>query len=773
MTAVATDYVPMDKTSMQNAINSLNATSTDTILEITQNNSVCFVKLEGIGGGSGNTTDLMSFTTLSNPTTTTAVSSSVIDTYGGVVITISSSTASTVQTLNDPSVGLGKRFTVVNNDTSTTAVTVNSVVIQPQDSQSYIWDGSAWAVGGAIDAIDIDFTPSGSITAVNVQSAIAECNADSVLLLGRSGGQTVYGGTGASETLTIQGTSNATKGTINLNTSGGSLVCGTTAVGTSPIILNNLLNVATGNEVAYTLNYTTNKATSGNDTGLEINMTDTASPGTSYGINYTVGGVSKFSIDNTGNTKALRVEADTIRSSGIAYGLILDNYNHSTAGLTNVSLSSGTNSQTSGSNVSVAIKPTYNQSGTAANTDLLINRTQTAVGSGAQLLIDAQVGGASKFSVTNTGRTVLNETPGALAATPTLAFGDGDTGFYESADDAMGWSRAGTATVSMDGGGWYNSTASGRWFLSAATPSATIPIFTFFGDDNTGIGKSAADQLSLIAGGKEMMRLTEDTTSAIQIPNNVWFAGTDFAGTGVVNMLKTNASDQIELGGALSIGDTMQLAEDGGAIRVLNMNVTSSAADGTEESYSFAVDNTDILKVKASSDGAGGVDELQVLFTDGISTLPGISFISDIDTGVYRVGTDSFALVAGGVEGIRIAEDTTITTTMTGALIQTPESITATSEGVAASIATVQTHLTTNGDSDLDNVTLANGTEGQVKVFVVKAVGNAADSVKITPATMVGGTQITFAANPLGLGCTMIYTSTGWVVAGNNGGVIA
>jgi hypothetical protein len=63
-----------------------------------------------------------------------------------------------------------------------------------------------------------------------------------------------------------------------------------------------------------------------------------------------------------------------------------------------------TSTVTSGTNAWLAILPIYNQaSGTAANTDLLINRTQTAVGSGTQLLIDAQVGGVSRFSVRNDG----------------------------------------------------------------------------------------------------------------------------------------------------------------------------------------------------------------------------------------------------------------------------------------------------------------------------------------------------------------------------------
>ena len=63
-----------------------------------------------------------------------------------------------------------------------------------------------------------------------------------------------------------------------------------------------------------------------------------------------------------------------------------------------------TQTASSGSIATVAIRPTYNQtSGTAANTDLLLNRTQTAVGSGAQYLADLQVGGVSQFSVSTAG----------------------------------------------------------------------------------------------------------------------------------------------------------------------------------------------------------------------------------------------------------------------------------------------------------------------------------------------------------------------------------
>lgn len=52
-----------------------------------------------------------------------------------------------------------------------------------------------------------------------------------LLVAGKSGGQTAYGGTGASETLTLEGTSHATKGAVALNPNGGSVGVGTSSPG--------------------------------------------------------------------------------------------------------------------------------------------------------------------------------------------------------------------------------------------------------------------------------------------------------------------------------------------------------------------------------------------------------------------------------------------------------------------------------------------------------------------------------------------------------------
>lgn len=64
---------------------------------------------------------------------------------------------------------------------------------------------------------------------------------------------------------------------------------------------------------------------------------------------------------------------------------------------------------------------TINQTNTASYTDFLINRTQTAAGSGVQLLLDAQVGSVSVFSVSNAGDLTLSGQALTSASTTTRA----------------------------------------------------------------------------------------------------------------------------------------------------------------------------------------------------------------------------------------------------------------------------------------------------------------------------------------------------------------
>lgn len=99
----------------------------------------------------------------------------------------------------------------------------------------------------------------------------------------------------------------------------------------------------------------------------------------------------------------------------------------------------------SGTVVAFALLPTYNQSAsTAVNTDLLINRTETAVGSGAQFLADFQVGGATRFNVDNNGTASAIQDVSAGRNTKTSATG----AVFWSARSLMRSPSDGVVTVS-------------------------------------------------------------------------------------------------------------------------------------------------------------------------------------------------------------------------------------------------------------------------------------------------------------------------------------
>lgn len=96
------------------------------------------------------------------------------------------------------------------------------------------------------------------------------------------------------------------------------------------------------------------------------------------------------------------------------------------------------------------------------------------------------------------------------AANPSLAFGDGDTGFYESSPNVLSFSCGGVEFIYFDASGNIKTSTSGRWGLLNEAPTATNPnIVPNRSDVDTGIGAAALDQLSLIAGGVEALRISE------------------------------------------------------------------------------------------------------------------------------------------------------------------------------------------------------------------------------------------------------------------------
>jgi len=207
------------------------------------------------------------------------------------------------------------------------------------------------------------------------------------------------------------------------------------------------------------------------------------------------------------------------------------------------------------------------------------------------------------------------------AAAPSMSFAsDTDTGLYNGGDIIYvtnAGSRKHTFTSTYFRVGSTDSSASA--LLATAATNIVPSMLPAFLDDNTGIGHNSADELSLIAGGIEGLRIDFNELE--------------------VQPLMTLATGPIEF------------EEDSGAITAMNMPVSSDSSDGDEMSMSMSIDSNPILKVKASATGTGGADDFQVVVdpsgTFGSATLPSLAF-GDGNTGFYESADNTLNFTING-----------------------------------------------------------------------------------------------------------------------------
>jgi len=194
--------------------------------------------------------------------------------------------------------------------TATHVLTSNGVGVAPTfqaagggSFDSTAQDALTWSDGANASNL-WTFDVSGTDTTLKVQSDKWFIGAGTVHI-GGAGSNTdlrISGGTATNTiymaTRDIHIATNAQEvhiGKISDLTTGLSVDCADGTVDLAPDLI-----AATGNEIAFDLQYTTNKATSGDDTGLLINLTDTASPGRSYLLRGQVGGTDQVGFDADG-----------------------------------------------------------------------------------------------------------------------------------------------------------------------------------------------------------------------------------------------------------------------------------------------------------------------------------------------------------------------------------------------------------------------------------------------------------------------------------------
>jgi len=180
------------------------------------------------------------------------------------------------------------------------------------------------------------------------------------------------------------------------------------------------------------------------------------------------------------------------------------------------------------------------------------------------------------------GPAILNEA--ASLTNPTLIpnKADPDTGIAWSNTNILGFTAGGVNIIQMN-----NSLIQPKFhfglqlgaapLMQVVAASATVPGFTYWDDEDTGVGKFGADAVSLISGGVEGLRLTEaNSLITIATDTSTVTCASDVCTDAVVSKLYVTT----ELAGA---ADVLTIADAGVA--------------GTERTVCLAVDGGDDLTV--------------------------------------------------------------------------------------------------------------------------------------------------------------------------------
>ena len=178
-----------------------------------------------------------------------------------------------------------------------------------------------------------------------------------------------------------------------------------------------------------------------------------------------------------------------------------------------------------------------------ADTDTGMSRaaadTLSLITAGVEAVNISATQGVSIGGVTPVAGTRLLLPQEADAATPTLAWGDGNTGFYENSDNELRYAASGVHRFTFGLTAFKTSVSSGP-SMARETASATNPVFIIDGNPNAGIGSAGTNQISLITNSLERWRIT--TTGTLQ-------AGADALLAKDVNAGLTAGTTQTQAGG--------------------------------------------------------------------------------------------------------------------------------------------------------------------------------------------------------------------------------
>ena len=228
---------------------------------------------------------------------------------------------------------------------------------------------------------------------------------------------------------------------------------------------------------------------------------------------------------------------------------------------------------------------------------------------------------------------------------------------------------AGSAGVQINESGQMKSTASGGWMLISSDPTDTVPnIMPSMADPNTGIGHyggtSDSDALSLIAGGVEGIRITEDTTILAEIKGRTVItadtSGTpddlgDFDNYALVLQGSSNTNDETALllsGSSNTYGGSAVVHKDTGAGGKGELSFYTKQSTAAEPP----------VKVMTLTDSggvviAGAISHTGALDVNGDLSTQGAGTLESISTATVTGSGTSFTTVLQAGDAIKFTND--------------------------------------------------------------------------------------------------------------------
>ena len=275
-------------------------------------------------------------------------------------------------------------------------------------------------------------------------------------------------------------------------------------------------------------------------------------------------------------------------------------------------------------------------------------------------------------------RTIMEITDAGVVHLSNGATGPGELRFYEDTDLGTHYTgfKAGNATESIsyilpvaDGNANEVLTTNGSgtltWSADSAHPDphriadggTSAPAYSFSGDTNTGMYRSASDTISFTAGNSDALYITNAGITLIagsaSAPSYTFSGDTN---TGIYHV----GADQV----GITTGGALRITIADGAISPAVPLISAVGAESAP-TYSFTGDtNTGVYRVGADNIGITTGGTLRVsIDDDGIDVLAGsesaptYGFTADTDTGMYRAGGDSLGFTAGGAGHTWTAQD--------------------------------------------------------------------------------------------------------------------